>query len=217
MPLTSTEIIMSQSFSIRPLLRYFAVVAFSILSYAAMAQAAPTSDACGHALSSFQQRLYGHFLAGPASLREFVFNERGVHLLDIREVDAWARNIQAQVCPVGEPVVSAADTGAVRLSPDISAPGAALSVTDGASRDRCSTNVLDVMHCEARSERAREAVVAELRNAQASGQFDRVGELSDAQLSSVVAPRASIATTRAAVRQELALARSAHQLEFGER
>lgn len=202
---------MSQYFTVKAGLRYFATVAISIFSYAVMAQSVPSTDACGHALSAFQQRLYSHFLAGPDSLRDFVFNVRGVQLLDIREVDAWARNISEQACPAGEHV--AAQGGSANAAPATSASAA--PADEGP--DGCTTNVLDIMHCTARSERSRAAVVAELRNAQAAGELTVVGELSDARVASVVPANASVAKTRAAVRQELALARSSHQLPFGDR
>ena len=88
---------MNQFFSVKTIARFVATTAFSVFSYAAMAQSAPSAEACGQAMSTFQKRLYAHFLAGPATLRNFIFNERGVHLLDIYEVDAWARRVSA--CP----------------------------------------------------------------------------------------------------------------------
>lgn len=210
---------MSHTFIVKAGLRYLATLAISIFSYAVMAQPAPSADACGHALSTFQKHLYAHFLAGPDSLREFVFNVRGVQLLDIYQVDAWARNIAEQTCPAGERV--AAETGnadaAPSRAPDASPYAVGSMAPAAAGLDGCTTNVLDVMRCPARSERSRAAVVAELRNAQAAGELTAVGELSDAQISSVVPANASVAKTRAAIRQELALARSAHLLQFGER
>ena len=94
----------------RSVLRYAATVAFSIFSYAVMAQSAPTTDACGHVLSAFQKHLYNRYLAGPDSLREFVFSVRGVHLMDVYEADAWARGIDAQVCPAADRTASMAGT-----------------------------------------------------------------------------------------------------------
>ena len=96
----------------RSVLRYVATVAFSIFSYAVMAQSAPTTDACGHVLSAFQKHLYTRYLAGPDSLREFVFSVRGVHLMDVHEADAWARSVDAQVCPAGDRMASTDDTSA---------------------------------------------------------------------------------------------------------
>ena len=60
---------MNQFFSVKTIARFVAATAFSVFSYAAMAQSAPSIEACGQAMSSFQKRLYAHFLAGPASLR----------------------------------------------------------------------------------------------------------------------------------------------------
>ncbi len=143
---------MGQFFTLKAVARYVATVAFSIFSYAVMAQSAPSTESCGHVLSAFQQRLYNHYLAGPDSLRQFVVGLHGVRQLDIHEVDAWARNVQAQVCP--------ADGRVGSMSDDAEPP----STVGTASR-------VDM----------------------------------------------PVAMTRAAVRQELALARSAHQLQFGER
>ena len=202
---------MSQFLNTRSVLRYVATVAFSIFSYAVMAQSAPAADACGHALSAFQKNLYNHYLAGPDSLREFVFIGRGVHLLDVHEADAWARSIEAQTCPTGDRMASATRT------PDATPAVVTLGIApanDGS--DGCTTNANDVMHCTARSERSRAAVVAELRNAQAAGGV-RVGELSDAPIGNMVPANAAVAMTRTEVRQQLSLARSSHQLAFGER
>ena len=202
---------MSHFLNTRSVLRYVATVAFSIFSYAVMAQSAPTADACGHALSAFQKHLYSHYLAGPDSLREFVFSVRGVHMLDIHEADAWARSIEAQTCPAGDRMASAPRT------PDATPAVAALAIAPAnEGPDGCTTNVLDVMHCTAHSERSRAAVVAELRNAQAAGELT-VGELSDAPIRDTVPANAAVAMTRTEVRQQLSLARSSHQLAFGER
>ena len=202
---------MSQFLNTRSVLRYVATVAFSIFSYAVMAQSAPAADACGHALSAFQKHLYTHYLEGPDSLRDFVFIGRGVHPLDVYAADAWARNVEAQACPMGDRMASTTRTP--DAMPALVARPAA-QVDDGT--DGCTTNVTDVMRCTAHSERSRAAVVAELRNVQAAGDMT-VGELSDARIASVVPAPAAVAVTRAEVRQELALARSNHQLAFGER
>lgn len=195
----------------RSVLRYVATVAFSIFSYAVMAQSAPDADACGHVLSGFQKRLYSHYLAGPDSLRDFVFNVRGVRLLDIYEADAWARSIEAQACPAGDRM------GSATRAPDAIPAVATLAIAPANDvPDGCTTNANDVMHCTAHSERSRAAVVAELRNAQAAGGLT-VGELSDAQVSNGVPANAAVAMTRTEVGQQLSLARSSHQLVFGER
>ena len=106
---------MNQFFSAKTIARFVATTAFSVFSYAAMAQSAPSAEACGQAMSAFQKRLYAHFLAGPATLRNFIFNERGVHLLDIHEVDAWARGVSAQACPEKDAAASADNDN--RLAP----------------------------------------------------------------------------------------------------
>jgi len=103
---------MTPFFTTRSVLRYAATVAFSIFSYAVMAQSAPTTDACGHVLSGFQRHLYTHYLAGPASLRQFVFNVRGVRLMDVGEADAWARGVDAQTCPADDRLAASTDTAA---------------------------------------------------------------------------------------------------------
>ncbi len=142
---------MRQYFTTRSLMRSAAAIGFSIFSYAAMAQSIPSTDACGHALSGFQKRLYARFLAGPDTLRNYVFAVRSIHLLDIREVDEWGRDIRGQVCREAAPVVGAADESTATPLPPI------------------------------------------------------------------VADAAPVPMTRAAVRQELALARATRQLQFGER
>ena len=121
---TLTEIIMNRFLSVKAAARFAATTAFTVFSYAAMAQTAPSAEACGQAMSAFQQRLYAHFLAGPATLRNYVFSVRGVHLLDIYQVDAWARGVSAQTCPekdaaapsAGDPVAPASTTSPVSSS-----------------------------------------------------------------------------------------------------
>ena len=108
---------MNQFFSAKTIARFVATTAFSVFSYAAMAQSAPSIETCGQAMSSFQKRLYAHFLAGPASLRNFIFNERGVHLLDIHEVDAWARGVSARACPEKDATASTDDGNQVAPAP----------------------------------------------------------------------------------------------------
>jgi len=100
---------MTPFFTTRSVLRYAATVAFSIFSYAVMAQSAPATDACGHVLSAFQRHLYTHYLAGPDSLRQFVFSVRGVHPMDVHEADAWARHLDAQACPAADRLAAATD------------------------------------------------------------------------------------------------------------
>lgn len=211
---------MSQFLSVKFILRIVATTAFSIFSYAAMAHSAPSIDSCSQALSSFQKRLYAHFLAGPESLRNYIFRVRGVHLLDIHEVDEWARNVSAQTCPARD--ASAATDDEVRAAPthaSTSARDSAIQISaGGAGSDGCTTNVLDVMHCSGPGERTREAVVAELRNARATGDLLTVGELSNGTWNGGIVPSTAVmATTRTSVKSELAVARAAHMLQFGER
>ncbi len=206
---------MNQIHNVRPVLRFVAAIALSTLSYAAMAQAAPSVDTCSQTLSSFQKRLYAHFMAGPDSLRSFVFRLRAVRQLDVRDVDAWARRVAAQGCPERDAAMPADEDETVASTP--ASPLVVSVAADAEGPDGCSVNVLDVMHCNARSERTREAVVAELRNARAAGELATVGELSDAQPGIVVPRTTAMAATRAQVRQALALAQAAHEMPFGER
>jgi hypothetical protein len=68
-----------------------------------------------------------------------------------------------------------------------------------------------IMRCDAHSERTREAVVTELRRAQAAGEMRRVGELADAPTSEA-APARPRSLARAEVKEELAQARANHQM-----
>jgi hypothetical protein len=61
------------------------------------------------------------------------------------------------------------------------------------------------------SERSRDAVKSETRNIVASGALKRVGEFAQAPVVDAV-PAQAVATTRAQVKSELALARASHQL-----
>ncbi len=218
---------MTMHFSVRTTLRFFATTAFSIFSYAALAQPTLSMDACGQSLSSLQKRLYAHYLAGPDSLRDFVFSRRGIYLLRVQEVDAWARQVDAQGCAPGQ--ASAASEPETGLAPTSeSAPGVASAMSSvpsdtrsdtrsEAGWDGCTTNVLDVMRCTTQVGRTREAVVAELRNARAAGDVAKVGELSDATVSAVVPGNSAVALRRSDVKRELALAQASHELQFGER
>ena len=114
---TLTEIIMNRFFSVKAAARFVATTAFTVFSYAAMAQSAPSAETCGQAMSAFQQRLYAHFLAGPATLRNYVFSVRGVHLLDIYQVDAWARGVSARTCPEKDAATPSADEGPAAPAP----------------------------------------------------------------------------------------------------
>lgn len=213
---------MSTYFNVKPILRFIGMTAFSIFSYAAVAQPTLPMGTCGQALSSLQQRLYAHYLAGPASLRDFVFARRNIYLLDVREVDAWARQIESRGCAPGQPgqpgAQSDVEPGIALKSASAFRVGSTTSaVPGGAGSDGCTTNVLDIMRCPAQSDRTREAVVAELRNARAAGELASVGELSDATISAVVPSNAAVTMTRSEVKRQLALAQAAHQLQFGER
>ena len=78
-----------------------------------------------------------------------------------------------------------------------------------------TTNAVGTTHYSTTSGRSREAVRAELRNAQAAGELRGVGELADAPRMAVV-PSAPEPVTRAQVRSELAQARAHHELRTGD-
>ena len=83
-----------------------------------------------------------------------------------------------------------------------------------AAGDGCRTIALGIMRCDTpTSERTRDAVVAETRNAQSAGQLKAVGELAGAPNGEPV-PMPPVAMTRTQVRTELAQARTNHQLQF---
>jgi len=106
---------MRKIFSIKPVMHLVAAGMLAIVSFTAAAQSAPTAGICERDLSPFQKQLYDHFRAGPDALRDFIFNVRGVRLLDIYEVDAWARKVSADACPErGENVAA---TGATEVKP----------------------------------------------------------------------------------------------------
>jgi len=90
--------------------------------------------------------------------------------------------------------------------------GAALILSAGAfaADAGCYTVANGVQKCRAPSERTREAVKSELRNAQASGQLQRAGELTEAPVADPV-PQA-VARSRSDVKAELAQARASHTL-----
>jgi hypothetical protein len=81
--------------------------------------------------------------------------------------------------------------------------------------DGCTTIANGIMHCWTPSQRTREAVKADLHNAQAAGQLRAVGELSGAPEGQAV-PAQQAGVTRAEVRHDLALARSAHEVPHGD-
>lgn len=78
-----------------------------------------------------------------------------------------------------------------------------------------TTDAVGTTHYSTTSQRTRTAVVAELRNAQAAGDVQRTGELSDAPAAAVV-PAQSPVISRAEVRADLAQARAHHALRFSE-
>lgn len=86
------------------------------------------------------------------------------------------------------------------------------ALRNGDGSDGCRTLVLDIVRCDGRGERTRAAVVAELRNAQAAGEFGAVGELSEAPIHVGAAGPAAPTLTRFQVKAELALARANHEL-----
>jgi len=80
--------------------------------------------------------------------------------------------------------------------------------------DGCRTIANGVQRCDggpSQGERGRDAVVAELHNAESTGKMQRVGETAEAPVSDPV-PAPQVAMTRAQVKQQLALARANHQL-----
>lgn len=95
------------------------------------------------------------------------------------------------------------------------AAGAAL-LASGASYagadDGCWTIANGIMRCSPHGARTREAVKAELRNAQAAGEMRSVGELSGAPVGATVPEPAEVALTRSQVRQDVAVARAHHEL-----
>jgi hypothetical protein len=73
------------------------------------------------------------------------------------------------------------------------------------------TNALGTTSYSTHSERSREAVVAELRNAQARGTWRPTGEIGERAIAPAV-PAPPAVLTRAQVRSDVAQARAAHQL-----
>jgi hypothetical protein len=97
----------------------------------------------------------------------------------------------------------------------LSTAAAFYSSSTFADGDGCTTTVLDIMRCDAHSQRTREAVKAELHNAQARGEMKVVGELAGSLTSEPVPMQAPI-VTRDEVKQEVARARGTHELHVGE-
>jgi len=90
----------------------------------------------------------------------------------------------------------------------------AFSATGAFAADGCRTIANGVQRCDggpSQGERSRDAVVAELHNAEANGKMNRVGEMAEAPVSDPV-PAPAVALTRAQVKQQLALARANHQM-----
>ena len=81
--------------------------------------------------------------------------------------------------------------------------------------DGCTTIANGIMHCWTPSQRTREAVKADLHNAQASGELHAVGELSGAPVSQAV-PSQQPVVSRSEVKHDLALARAAHDVPHGD-
>jgi hypothetical protein len=79
------------------------------------------------------------------------------------------------------------------------------------AQDDSFTNSVGTTSYSAHSNRSREAVVAELRNAQAQGAWRGAGELSEAPVSAPV-PAPPAVLTRAQVKADVAQARASHQL-----
>lgn len=93
------------------------------------------------------------------------------------------------------------------------AAAAALGLLAGASAfagsaDACYTIASGVMRCDARGERTRDDVQAELSAARAAGRLNKVGELAELD-TGLPAP---VTLTRGDVRSQVLVARAAHQL-----
>jgi len=85
----------------------------------------------------------------------------------------------------------------------------------GAMAQDGRANPLDIAKVDTHGERSREAVVAELRNVQAQGQWHAAGELGEAPVVATV-PQTATRLTREKVKAEVAVARAKHELRVGE-
>jgi hypothetical protein len=98
------------------------------------------------------------------------------------------------------------------------ATGASLfgaSASFAGETDGCTTIANGIQHCWTPSQRTREAVKADLHNAEAAGELRAVGELSGAPESQAI-PSQQPVVSRAEVRRDLALARAAHDVPHGD-